>query len=143
MTTKAAGGKITGLLALTLEAQSALNVGDPVHITGDYSCDKADGTKPVVGFVSVSNRRRGTFAEGKAGMFPVNAVPGDVTVEAIGLMVLTLTIGTGGVTAGAAFGVGAAGAILPAGTGVSNVGVALETATAGNKFDGLIGCFVS
>lgn len=139
MTTKAAGGKITGLLALTLEAQSALNVNDPVHITGDYMCDKADGTKPIVGFVSVANRRRGTYAEGKAGLYPVNAVPGDVTVEARGYMVMTLTAGTGGVTAGNLVGVGAAGAILAPGAGVANMGIALESATAGNKFDCLVG----
>lgn len=139
MTTKAAGGKITGLLALTLEAQSALNVGDPVHITGDYSCDKADGTKPVVGFVSVANRRRGTFAEGKAGVYPVNAVPGDVTVEAMGYMVMTLVAGTGGVTAGAPVAIGAAGIVVASGAGTARMGTALETATAGNKFDCLVG----
>lgn len=139
MTTKAAGGTITGILALTLEATVALNRGDPVHITGDYTCAKADGTKPVVGFVSVANRRYGTFAEGKAGSYPVNAVPGDVTVEAIGFMVLTLVAGTGGVTAGAPVAVGAAGIIVAAGAGTSTFGVALETATAGNKFDVLVG----
>jgi hypothetical protein len=139
MTTKAAGGKITGLLALTLEAQSALNVGDPVHMVGDYMCDKADGSKPVVGFVSVANRRRGLFSEGKAGVYPVANVPGDVTVEARGYQVLTLTAGTGGVTDGALVGIGAAGTAVATGTGVATIGIALESAAAGAKFDCLIG----
>lgn len=149
MTTKAAGGKITGLLALTLEAQSALNVGDPVHMVGDYMCDKADGTLPVVGFVSVRNVRRGTWnanqASNQAGLYPVANVPGDVTVETPGFMVLPLVAG-GAITAGHRVGVTAAGAIvdvgnsaaaIPAGTTV--IGVALEGATGvGVLFDCLI-----
>lgn len=132
MTTKAAGGKITGLLALTLEAQVALNVGDPVMVTGPYECGLADGTKPVVGFVSVANKMR------QAGAYPVNKVPGDVTVEARGYMVRSITSG-GAITAGAPVGIGAGGALLAVGAGVARIGIALMPAAgAGTKVDVLI-----
>jgi hypothetical protein len=83
VTTKQAGGRITGLLALTLEAQEALAIGDPVHVVGDYEVEKADGTKPCVGFVSVKNVARG------AGGVISALSPGQVTVEAPGFMVQT------------------------------------------------------
>lgn len=149
MTTKASGGKITGLLALTLEAQSALAVGDPVHIVGDYMCDKADGSLPVVGFVSVRNVGRGTVlppnANPNAGFYPVANVPGDVTVEALGLSVRTLTA-SGAVTIGHRVAIGAAGTVVDGGAsgaapgGTAIVGIALEAASgAGVTFDVLVG----
>ena len=134
MVTKAAGGKITGLLAITLEAQVALNVGDPVMVTGPYECGLADGTKPVVGFVSVANKMR----QAGTGNFPVNKVPGDVTVEARGVMVRRMTSG-GAFAAGANVGIGAAGALLAAGGGVATIGIALMPAAgAAVKVDVLI-----
>lgn len=134
MTTKSAGGKITGLLAITLEAQVALNVGDPVMVTGPYECGLADGTKPVVGFVSVANKTR----QAGTGNFPVNKVPGDVTVEARGVMVLRRTSG-GIFAAGANVGIGAGGALVAAGAGVATIGIALMAATAaGQKVDVLV-----
>jgi hypothetical protein len=146
MTTQASGGKITGILALTLQAQSALNDGDPVHIVGDYECDVADGTKPIVGFVSVRNVRRGstlTGANPNAGFYPVANVPGDVTVEARGFMVLTLTA-SAAVAAGAMVGISGARTVVswtgatPAAT--TPVGIALEPASgAGVTFDVLVG----
>lgn len=79
MTTKTSGGKITGLLALTCEAQEATDVGDWVHLVGDYEVEIADGTKPVLGRVSVSNKQRVSTVMGTS---VGNArVPGDVTVE--------------------------------------------------------------
>lgn len=79
MTTKTFGGKITGLLALTCEAQEATNVGDWVHLVGDYEVELADGTKPVLGKVSVANKQRISSVTGTS---VGNAkVPGDVTVE--------------------------------------------------------------
>jgi hypothetical protein len=134
MVTKAAGGKITGLLAITLEAQVALAVGDPVMVTGPYECGLADGTKPVVGFVSVANKMR----QAGTGNFPVNKVPGDVTVEARGVMVRRMTSG-GAFAAGANVGIGAAGALLAAGGGVATIGIALMPAAgAAVKVDVLI-----
>jgi len=149
MTTKASGAKITGLLALTLEAQSALQVGDPVHIVGDYMCDKADGTLPVVGFVSVRNVGRGNVLTGgnpNAGFYPVANVPGDVTVEALGVMVLRLTA-SAAITAGHRVGITAAGAVIDAGNiataipaQTSVIGIALEPASGtGVTFDVLCG----
>lgn len=89
MTTKNFGGKITGLLALTCEAQEALEVGDWVQLVGGadsgYEVEKADGTKPVLGKVSVSNKKRISTVMGTS---VGNAnVPGDVTVEAPGFFV--------------------------------------------------------
>lgn len=134
MTTKTAGGKITGLLALTLEAQVALNVGDPVMVTGPYECGLADGTKPVVGFVSVANKMR----QAGTGNFPVNKVPGDVTVEARGFMVRRMTSG-GAFAAGASVGIGAGGALVAAGAAVARIGIALIASTgSGQKVDVLI-----
>ena len=93
MTTKITGGKITGLLALTCEAQYAGEIGDSVHVTGPYEVGLADATKPVLGIISVANKIR------VGDTFPAAQTPGVVTVEARGLFV-----GTG--TAGAAIAVG-------------------------------------
>lgn len=125
MTTKTTGGKITGLLALTLEAQTALAVGAPVHISGPYECSLADGSKPVVGFVSVANVRRSA----STGFYPSANAPGDVTVEARGLMVLTFTAAVA-VAAGVAVGINNAQKIVIDAGGVAHVGITL-TATGG------------
>lgn len=122
MTTKSAGGKVTGILALTLEGQEALAIGDPVHITGDYECEKADGTKPVVGYVSVANVKRSTTT----GFYPTANVPGDVTVEAFGWSVRTFVSG-GAITAGTKVGVSATSK-LEAADGTNDVGIALTGA---------------
>lgn len=133
MTTKSAGAKITGLLALTFEASVALNVRDFVHVTGDYTVAKADGTKPVVGHVSVANKGRGSD-----GAYPVSQVPGDVTVEARGLYVHTGIAGAA-ITAGVGVGIGAANTIVPTGAGVAEIGIALTgTTAAGQDIDVLV-----
>lgn len=91
MTTKQSGGKITGLLALTMEAQESIDFNDPIHVIGDYEVEKADGTRPVLGYASVINRGRVGNAFGTS----VNnaVVPGDITVEARGLMVVEVEAG--------------------------------------------------
>ena len=139
MTTKQSGGRITGLLALTFEAQVAMQRNDPVMVTGDYEVGIADGTKPVVGFVSVSNVKRTSTEAAQTG--PVPNVPGDVTVEARGLMVLELQSGAA-IAAGAPVGINATGdlvAVADAGV-LGYVGIALTATTAANQaIDVLVG----
>lgn len=131
MATKRPGGKITGLLALGFESQVALQKRNPVHIVGDYQVALADGTKPVVGVVSVPNVKR------LGREYPVANIGGDVTVEVRGLFVETITSG-GAIAAGVEVSVGAAGIYVATGTAGSSpaVGIALEPATgAGQKID--------
>lgn len=133
MTTKTAGGKITGLLALTLEAQVALNIGDPVMVTGPYECGLADGSKPILGVVSVANVTR------QAGAYPVAKVPGQVTVEARGLYVRKVK-SAGAVAAGIAVGLNNTQKLAADGAGVAHLGVSLMAATAANQdVDVLVG----
>jgi hypothetical protein len=136
MATKTAKGKITGLLALTMEAQVATDVGDAVHVTGDYEVGLADGTKPVLGFVSVANKGRVSTAMGTSVGNAV--VPGDVTVEARGLMVRTIPAG-GPFTAGVDVGINASGDLVVAGAGVATVGISLmASGGAGDDVDVLV-----
>lgn len=130
MTTKRSGGRITGLLALTLEAQVALEVGDGVHVTGDYECALSDGTKPTVGNVSVANKAP---QFGAATRDP--EVPGEVTVEALGFYVKTVTAGAA-ITAGVGVAYAPAG-LVPVGTAGAGgqVGIALMGAALGAKLD--------
>lgn len=134
MTTTTAGGKISGRIALTCIGPAALLEGDPVHLTDDYTVALADGTKPVLGHVTVRNVKR------VAGAFPVDNPGGDVTVEARGLYVDTW-IANGALTAGVLVGHGAAPnqrKISPAGAGVSTVGIALMTVADGEAVDVLV-----
>lgn len=136
MVTKRSGGKITGLLALTLEAQVATDVGDYVHVTGDYECALADGSKPVLGKVSVSNKKRISTVMGTS---VGNAnTPGAVTVEARGLFVDTVLAG-GAFAAGVAIGIGAGNTVVAAGAGVATIGISLMASTgAGDDVDILV-----
>jgi len=127
LATKTAKGKITGLLALTCEGAVALNVGDPVMVSAAYTVILCDGTKPCLGNVSVANVKRGTD-----GQYPVVNPGGDVTVEALGLYVRTVSSG-GIIGAGAQVGYGAGGILVVAGAGVSTVGIALMPATAAGQ----------
>lgn len=137
MTTTTAGGKITGLLALTCLTDVALAVGDFVHLVGNYKVALADGTKPVLGHVSVRNVKRTSSPTSTS--YPVAATPGgQVTVETPGFYVKTHVAGAGGVTAGTDVGIGAAGALLTAGAGVRTIGVALTTGAAGAAVDVLV-----
>lgn len=132
MTNKNAGGRVTGLLALTCEAAVSLKVGDHVHLTGPYTVGLADGSKPVLGRVSVSNKRRvlGTATTGSDIEY---GVPGqEVTVEVPGFAVHTHPAGAA-ITAGTDVGIGAAGALLTVGAGVSKIGHALTGATAAGQ----------
>lgn len=128
MVTKNSGGKITGLLALTCEAQEALEIGDWVHVVGDYEVEKADGSTPVVGRISVTNKGRVSSVMGTSVGNAV--VPGAVTVEAIGYMVQTVEAGAT-IAAGEEVGIGAGG-VVPVGAGVASIGVAL---TGGDEDD--------
>src|SRR4051812_29104720 len=128
MTTTAAGGKITGLLALTCKADTALNVGDFVMVTGPYTVALADGTKPVLGHVSVRNVKR--VSDANTTTFPVADFPGgQVTVEARGLYVKTHPAGAA-IVAGVGVGIDATGALVPDGANVAHIGVALTGAAA-------------
>ncbi len=131
MTTKKAGGVIRPYFALTLEATYAAAVGDPVMITGDYECDKADGSKEVIGKISAITKKVPA-----AGGNREVANPGDVTVEAFGYGVLTFTTKTNqAITAGDKVAVDSNGELVPAGSGTATVGIALHgvTATASTK----------
>lgn len=134
MTTFTSGGKISAHVALTMQAGSALTFGDPIKITGDYLCDKADSSHAAIGYVITPNVARGTGS--LAGTYPQSQVPGDVAVEVRGFGVGVVVAGSGGVTAGDAIKV-VAGAYVT-GTNaqdVSFVGWALTTAAAAANFD--------
>lgn len=135
MTTKAAGGKITGLLALTCEAQEAIAIRNFVHLVGDYEVEIADGTKPILGAVSVANKHR----DPATGAYPANKVPGDVTVEARGFWVGVYTSGAA-IEAGELVGTVNGISVVPADTvGASEVGIALTSAVgAGEAVDVLV-----
>jgi hypothetical protein len=136
MTTKRSGGKITGLLALTMEAQVATDVGDFVQIVGDYEVGLANGTKPVLGHVSVSNKKRVSNVMGTS--VGNDKVPGDVTVEARGLYVKRVLAG-GAFAAGVEVGVGAANTVVAAGANVATIGISLMASTgSGDDVDILV-----
>lgn len=137
MTTKKAGGRITGLLALTCEASVALQVGDFVHLSGDYEVALADGTKPVLGTVSVRNVKRTSTPTSTD--FPVGNPGGDVTVEARGVMVVTRVAG-GAIPAGSRVKVDGTSALVAAAAGdAAQVGIALTATTgAAQEFDLLV-----
>jgi hypothetical protein len=130
MVTKTPGGRITGLLALTVEAQVALEKEDPVMVTGDYEVGLADGTKPNLGHVSVANKApvHGTATR------PAE-VPGVCTVEARGFYVRTI-LSDGAIAAGVGVAYGAAGALAAVAAGAHYDGIVLTHATAaGQKID--------
>lgn len=138
MATKRSKGRITGLLALTMEAQVALKRGDWVSIVGDYEVGLADGTKPVLGSISVSNTRgRTSTVMGTEVGVPV--VPGDVTVEARGFYVKTEQATGGAFAAGVAVGINADSELVAVAEGVAEVGISLMASTgAGDEADVLV-----
>lgn len=138
MTTVIAGGRISTRIALTLQAQSALAIGTPVKLVGDYLCDVGDATHPFIGIVDVPNVARGTGS--LAGTYPQPQVPGDVTIETIGHGVATVPAGTGGMVSGDAVKISSSGTyIIGAGpSDASFCGYALTTAAAGANFDLLL-----
>jgi hypothetical protein len=137
MTTKRSGGRITGRLALTCEAATALQIGDYVHLVGDYTVGIADGSKPVLGHVSVRNVKRTSTATTDS--FPVGAPGEDVTVEARGFDV-HIAVASAAIAAGAPVGVSGTGALVAVAPGAaSQVGIALTAATAaGQRVDVLM-----
>jgi hypothetical protein len=137
MATKRSGGRITGRLALTCEAAVALQIGDYVHLTGDYTVGLADGTKPVLGHVSVRNVKRESTPTSDT--FPVGAPGKDVTVEARGFDV-HVHVAAAAIAAGDSVGVsGTAGLVPVAVDSPAKVGIALTGATApGQRVDVLM-----
>lgn len=131
MTTKATGGKITGLLALTVEAQEALDVGDVVMLTGDYEVNLSDGTG-VLGRVSVSNKKRISGVMGTSVGNP--KVPGDVTVEVPGFFVAQMELGAT-LAAGAQVGTNDGKTVVAVGTGVARIGTLLTGGDDGDLAD--------
>lgn len=138
MTTKQSGGKITGILALTMEAQDAHDVGDAVEVSGDYEVSMATGGKPVLGRVSVSNKKRVNTAMSTT--VGVDNVPGDVTVEARGIAVETWVV-SADVDAGEEVGTTDGTTVAPVGTGIAKIGLALMSGVAADddEIDVLVG----
>ena len=136
MTTKLAGGKITGLLALTMEATVALDVGDLVHVNGDYTVTLADGTKPILGRCSVANK--GATATPMSRTVGTPVVPGDVTIEARGISVEEF-VSDGVFAAGVEVGTADGTTVVALGAGVQKIGISLLASTAaGESVDVLI-----
>lgn len=140
MTTKTAGGKITGLLALTVESGGSYSaaVNDWVELSADYVCVLATGTKQVLGRVSVKNVKRTSSATSTS--FPVANPGGPLTVEVAGFAVYT-EVADATIVAGDIVVIGAAGVTKAIATGVvpsateKIIGIALTSATATNTFD--------
>lgn len=139
MTTKTAGGVITPAIAITAEAQYAAAKGDPVMVTGNYEVGKCDGTKPCIGYVAQRNVTRGTLAGGNAGQYPVGQVPGDVSVNLLGVGVKDFVVGAVPVVAGTLVGINGVGLLAPAGAGVSTIGTALMAGATGARADVALG----
>lgn len=137
MATKKSGGRITGRIALTCEAAVALQIGDYVHLTGDYTVGIADGTKPVLGHVSVRNVKRESTPTSDT--FPVGAPGKDVTVEARGFDV-HVHVSADVIPAGSQVGVNGSGGLVAVALGAAtSIGVALTGATAaGQRIDVLM-----
>lgn len=135
MTNKNAGGRITGLLALTCEAAVTLRVGDHVRLTGPYTVSLANGTDPVLGRVSVSSKKRTLGTESTGSDIVYGAAGTEVTVEVPGFAVHTHPA-SAAITAGTLVGMNASGALAAAGAGVRTIGIALSTTTgAGQSLD--------
>jgi hypothetical protein len=133
--TKKAGGVIRPRIAGTFEATAAIAVGDPVHVTGVYEVQKADGEKIVIG--QVSQIRKDVAATGGN---RTATVPGDVTVELFGTGILTFKSGAAIAAAGGPVSIDSTGRVVDAAADSSQLGVALTTAgAAGVDVDVLVG----
>lgn len=136
MTTKLAGMRMTGILALTMDSAAGYSAaqGDPVHVSADWTVARADGTKLCLGHVSVTNVKR------VGPTYPVANPGGQVTVEARGWEVRPCVAG-GAIAAGQGVVIGAGGiyvAVGTAGAGAEVVGIALNGVANGQKFDLLV-----
>ena len=129
MTTAKPGGVIPFDISLTFTGTSALNMNDPVMVTGDYTVDLADGTKPTVGAVEVPNVIR------QGGVYPIANPGGEVTVGVRGHGVKTV-VAAGAIPAGSRVKVTGAGYVVAAIGDEGQVGIALtHTTAAGQTFD--------
>jgi hypothetical protein len=134
MTTTATKGRITGAIALTCAADVALAVGDHVHVVGPYKVALADGSKTVIGTVTVTSVKR--ISTNTTSTFPVATTTGsEVTVDVYAYSVETRLCGAA-CAAGADVGIAADATIKPVAAGVKKIGVALTTTTApGQEID--------
>ena len=139
MATKLKGGRITGHLALTVQATVALQEGDDVMLTDDYTVGLMDGSKPSIGHVSVRNVKRVVTAT--TDEFPVGNPGGDVTVEALGYNVRTKVSGEA-ITVGHYVEIDGTGALVDGGVvrTVATVGIALIGATAAGQVVDVLSC---
>jgi hypothetical protein len=135
MTTTQAGGKITGILALTLATDLALNPGDFVQLIGNYKVGLADGTKPCLGYVSVAALKGTSTATSYGVSRPTTG--SQVTVEVRGLSVKVHAAGAT-IAAGVGGGITSAGALGPDGANIAHVGIALTGGTVGVSIDVLV-----
>lgn len=130
MTTTTTKGRVTGALALTMATDQALNVGDFVHVIAPYKVALSDGTKPIIGTVTVRSVKR--VNTGTSASYPVaTTTGGQITVDVKHFMVLTRTTTTA-ITAGQKVGVGSTGALAvytDGSTTVAYIGIALTTTT--------------
>lgn len=131
MATTSTKGRITGAIALTMATDVALAEGDHVHLVGPYKVALADGTKTVIGTVSVISVKR--VVTNTSSTFPVaTTTGGQVTVDVYGYSVETRLCGAA-CTAGVDVGIAVDGTIKPVNTGVKKIGVALTTTTAAGQ----------
>lgn len=129
MTTKSTGNRITGLLALTFEADYAAVQGDHVFVSDDYTVSLCTGAERPIGYVSVANVKR----TGPA--YPTPDVPGDCTVEVPGFAVVQ-GVSSAAVAAGDAVGISADGkrvVTVADKNAVNYVGTALTSTTGANQ----------
>lgn len=138
MTTTRTKGRVTGLLAGTFATDLALAEIDPVMVISDYKVGLADGTKPVIGHVSVRSVKR--VVDNFSSTYPVaTTTGGQVTVELRGLMVVTRNAGAI-LAAGVGVGFNSSGALVADGAGVAHYGVLLTASGAvGAEVDVLVG----
>lgn len=131
MTTTIPGGTITGRIGLTMQAQYAAALGDPVSAgPTDYECQLANGTLPIIGVITMMNVKRGTGT--LAGTYPQPNVPGDVTVDARCHFVRQFTSGATAIVPGTVVGLNATNQLIPF-TGAANtqsLGIALNSSSA-------------
>ncbi len=121
-----AGGRIPGHVSLTLQADNvSLVQWEPVHVTTSYKCVKADGSKPVVGFVKAIYKEVPSTGGDR-----VADPNGNVSVESTGFAVVTLPAGAALATAGVKVGINAAGKVAAPGAGVADIGILLTSAAA-------------
>ena len=104
-----------GWQTISLQGAAAINQGQALYINSSGQAAVATGSEQIIGVAGNT-----TTAAGQ-------------TVEVVVCGVVTMTCGSGGVTAGDAVAAGASGTAVAASTTIGeNIGVAVSTATDGN-----------